>query len=386
MPDHPAPHANAIALHSPWRRHLRFTREGKLFVGITFGVGFAAINTGNNLLYLLLGMQLALIIVSGVLSEWALQDLTIVRKLPQRAYADSAYLVEIEVSNRKPRMPSYAIEIEDLRGDEPSDKRCFFLKVAANGSQLAAYQRIPKRRGTEVHTAFRIATRFPFGLFEKSKSIPVRNELLVYPAIRPVPLRRGATDVRAGDRLVFARGRGLADVGLRAMREHDDARDIHWPKTAATGQLIVRERGTDGAPAITLRLITKRLAGDSNPGVKALDPGFERDVRELASLAVAHLQRDHSVTLIADSGDVVRGSTFAHRDRFLRFLALVEPAPRAETHPPIDGESSLRGRHETRTETPMDTAPGAAPRVPSTTAATPLLLQRDPTHDEERPR
>ena len=44
-------------------RRLKFTREGKFFVGITLGVGFAAINTGNNLLYLLLGMLLALIIV-----------------------------------------------------------------------------------------------------------------------------------------------------------------------------------------------------------------------------------------------------------------------------------------------------------------------------------
>lgn len=49
-------------------RHLRFTREGKYFVALTFGIGFAAINTGNNLLYLVLGMLLALIVGSGVLS------------------------------------------------------------------------------------------------------------------------------------------------------------------------------------------------------------------------------------------------------------------------------------------------------------------------------
>ena len=50
-------------------RKLKFTREGKFFVGITLGVGFAAINTGNNLLYLLLGMLLSLIVLSGVMSE-----------------------------------------------------------------------------------------------------------------------------------------------------------------------------------------------------------------------------------------------------------------------------------------------------------------------------
>ena len=35
-------------------RRLSFTREGKIIVVLSVGVGFAAINTGNNLLYLLL--------------------------------------------------------------------------------------------------------------------------------------------------------------------------------------------------------------------------------------------------------------------------------------------------------------------------------------------
>ena len=54
-------------------RKLKFTREGKYYLGITLGVGFAAINTGNNLLYLLLGMLLSLIVVSGVMSDLSLR-------------------------------------------------------------------------------------------------------------------------------------------------------------------------------------------------------------------------------------------------------------------------------------------------------------------------
>ena len=38
------------------------------------GVGFAAINTGNNLLYLLLGWLLSFIIASGILSEMTLRS------------------------------------------------------------------------------------------------------------------------------------------------------------------------------------------------------------------------------------------------------------------------------------------------------------------------
>src|SRR6202453_5417633 len=87
-------------------RRLKFTREGKFFVGITLGVGFAAINTANNLLYLLLGMLLALIVVSGIMSELSLRDLTVVRRLPLRAQVGRAHLVEIEVFNHKSRVPS----------------------------------------------------------------------------------------------------------------------------------------------------------------------------------------------------------------------------------------------------------------------------------------
>src|SRR5574339_19159 len=68
-----------------WPRKLRVTREGRYFLLITVCVGFGAFNTGNNLLYLLFGMFLSLILVSGVMSELSLRQLTVVRRLPPRA-------------------------------------------------------------------------------------------------------------------------------------------------------------------------------------------------------------------------------------------------------------------------------------------------------------
>ena len=147
-------------------RRLKFTREGKFFVGITLGVGFAAINTGNNLLYLLLGMLLALIVVSGLMSELTLRGLTVVRRLPLRAQVGRAHLVEIEVFNHKKQVPSYAIEVEDLRAGQPVDKRCFFLKISPkSGPGRGLIGRTPRKAGKrDRHVGFRIATRFPFGL------------------------------------------------------------------------------------------------------------------------------------------------------------------------------------------------------------------------------
>ena len=160
--------------------------QGKYCLGITLGVGFAAINTGNNLLYLLLGMLLSLIVVSGVMSDLSLRGLSVRRRLPTRAQVGRAHLVEIEVFNQKKRVPSFAIEVEDLRAGQPADKRCFFLKISPASAQVAAYRRTPLRRGRDRHTGFRIATRFPFGLFEKAREVPSEGELIIYPAVDPL--------------------------------------------------------------------------------------------------------------------------------------------------------------------------------------------------------
>ena len=170
-------------------RRLKLTREGKYFILITFGVGFVGILTANNLLYVLLGILLSLIVVSGLLSEDSLNKLRVTRKLPLRAQVGRPHLVEIEVHNDKKRMPSYAIEVEDLRAGQPADQRCFFLKVSSGSSQVAAYRRVPNRRGLDQHVGFRVATRFPFGFFEKSRELSRAGDLIIYPAVDSLRLR-----------------------------------------------------------------------------------------------------------------------------------------------------------------------------------------------------
>src|SRR5580704_15002766 len=235
-------------------RRLKFTREGKFFVGITLGVGFAAINTANNLLYLLLGMLLALIVVSGIMSELSLRDLTVVRRLPLRAQVGRAHLVEIEVYNHKLYVPSYAIEVEDLRFGQPADKRCFFLKISPHSAQVAAYRRTPVQRGRDAHVGFRIATRFPFGLFEKSREVLADGELVIYPAVDPVQLSPAPAGRSPGADAVGGRGHGEEFFGLKLMRAGEDPRDVHWRKTASTGQMVMRERARETRPDITLTL------------------------------------------------------------------------------------------------------------------------------------
>lgn len=319
----------------PWHRlrpprKLKFTREGKFFVGITLGVGFAAINTGNNLLYLLLGMLLALIIVSGLMSELSLRDLTVIRRLPLRAQVGRPHLVEIEVFNHKRRVPSYAIEVEDLRDGQPADKRCFFLKISPKSAQVAAYRRTPGKRGRVRHVGFRIATRFPFGLFEKSREVPSQGELVIYPAVDPVALPAQPLGRHAGGEAAFGRGHGDDHLGLKLLRDGEDPRDVHWRKSAAVGQLVMRERARETRPDVVLPLDVVRGDGPKDEWLA----GFERRIREIASRAVAHIKRGDAVTIRTTAPESVRADRSTGADRLLRFLALVEPTklePRTST-------------------------------------------------------
>jgi uncharacterized protein (DUF58 family) len=354
--------------NNAWRRFLRrfrpprklkFTREGKYFLGITLGVGFAAINTGNNLLYLLLGMLLSLIVLSGVMSELSLRDLNVVRRLPTRAQVGRAHLVEIEVFNRKKRIPSYAIEVEDLRAGQPADKRCFFLKISPNSAQVAAYRRSPQRRGRDRHIGFRIATRFPFGLFEKSREVSCDGELIIYPAVDALRLRADEAGRRFGGTGLSGRGSGDEVFGLRPMREGDDPRDIYWRKSTLQDQLVLRERARETRPDVEIPLEVRRPAESGDDWLHQ----FERKIRDVASRAVAHLKRGDGVTIATTAGERVRADRNVGADRLLRFLALVEAVEPEASAPVVES-----GRRPRASAAPPPKAPSKPPPRPGVKA------------------
>lgn len=311
-------------------RRLSFTRDGRLFVFIAIGVGFGAINTGNNLLYLLLGWALSFIVASGVLSERNLRQLVVQRRPPARVFAGQPFLMEISVENAKPKLASYSIEIEDLLAGRPLDKKCYFLKIPPGKTQRTSYRHTFARRGRYQLDGFRVATKFPFALFRKSRDADAAAEVVVFPAIVEVP--RPAPQARQqGDALAERRGRRGEFFGLREWRHGDDRRDVHWKSTARTGRTMVREYEDEltrravvvidnALPAETLAAIQ---ADDVDAETQGRLDGLERAVSLAASLAAAYLELGWSVQVVARGDEVPLGNGRAQLSRVLRMLALL---------------------------------------------------------------
>ncbi len=292
------------------------TREGWWFLVSTLLIGAAAVNGGINLLFLVFGMMLFLILASGVMSELGLRHLAVARRPPATIHAGSPYLMGVSVRNDKKRLPTFSLEVEDLIGDKPVDRRCYYLKLPASRMQETAYRHTLYRRGVHQLTGFRISTRFPFGLIRKSRDMDARTELLVYPALVPLPQDLIPTGpAQNGQRVATRPSRSGDFYGLREFREGDDPRDIHWRTSARRGRPFVRECEDDsGRTALVV------LEGGSADG----DAAFEAAVSMAASIAVALVKRGFQVGLETATTSVVPGHGPNQMAHILKVLALVK--------------------------------------------------------------
>jgi uncharacterized protein (DUF58 family) len=299
-------------------RRLKFTREGRAFIFITLAIGMAAINTGNNLLYLLLGWLLSVIVASGVLSELSLRSLGVARRPPPHVYASRPFLMEIAVGNLKRRLSSFSIEIEDLIDGRPLDKKCYFLKIPPSRTQKTSYRHTFSRRGVYRFGGFRIGSKFPFTLFRKSRDFAAAGEVLVYPAVYPVALPRPRA-LSLGDAPVARKGRHGEFFGLREYRDGDGRHDIHWRSSARMGRLMVREYEEEAQQRATL-VLDNALPRDPD---EAERDELERAVSLTASLAAAYLGAGYAVRLIARGALVPFSAGPSQLARILRELALL---------------------------------------------------------------
>ena len=234
-------------------RHLRVPFAGKVFLLVTLGVGVAAVNTGNNLLYLALSLNLSLILLSGVLSEGTLRHVTLKARLSSEAFAGGEAFLAVTCSAEAKRFPGISLVAILRTGENPATVR--FPDIAPGTSVTRVVPFRPSHRGEldSIHAS--LSTRFPFSLFEKSVALAVPAGVIVYPRPSPPEVRREDLPVAAPSGRPFLSGRvGAFPRGVREHLPADPVRDIHWKTTARTGRWMVKEREGEATPWVDLRV------------------------------------------------------------------------------------------------------------------------------------
>lgn len=321
-------------------RSTRLTSEGGQFLLFTLAIGIAAINTGNNLFYLILAMMLSFILVSGIVAEYGLRRLEFHRHLPELLFVNEPVTATLVIKNQKSTFPSFSLRVFDVYEGHEVDRGIEIPQLLPGTSRLVSYPLIATRRGRLRLEAVCMATAFPFGLFMKKAYYPVEGTAVVCPEIKPLEdgwLREHLTVGQ--EHSLPRRGQGNELYNLRLYQTGDDSRSIHWPTTARTSKLIIRETEAEDQRRAAVHLLTNMPHGHHEQ--------FEQAVSFTASLLQHLAQSGYMLQLVIGSVSSPHGQGDAHLMDLLRILALceptVEPGDFPQTRPTstghLDGES-----------------------------------------------
>ena len=294
----------ALARRTPlqwlaYRMDYRVTREGVVYLAGIFVVALAALNTGNNLLFVTLACLLGGILISGIISQVVLSGVELRLDLPEHIFANQPVLALAELENHKTILPSFSLRLVGARtpqrrsGDakfkgatqqagEILSKPVYFPYLPAQQKRQQAVELIFPQRGVYRQDSIGLQTRFPFGFLEKTRKVESRMEALVYPAVAPSEEFYEILPLVTGELESFMRGRGHDLYSIREYQTFDSARHVDWKASARTGSLQVREFAREDERRVLLVLDTALPAGKPRESYEAI---FERGVALCASLA-----------------------------------------------------------------------------------------------------
>ncbi len=332
------------------------TREGTIYLVLALVIGIAALNTGNNLLFIVVSAMLAAVVVSGIASALVLLGLELEVIVPEHLFAGSIAMARIVLRNKNRLVPAFSVSVvppkhkkakkhiamhrssfrfppksppgkewflwPDLSVSWTSDLippeelfrgTVYFPFIPARQSAQAEVELTFAKRGSYAQSGFGLQTRFPFSFLVKTRTIAMKRAVVVYPSVEATDEYFEMLPMITGEFESYVRGRGYDLYRIRDYAAEDSARHVDWKATARTGELKVREFTREDERKL-------RIVFD-NPEPGRISPeSYERGVQLAASLAW-HFAADATELSFAAPG--YGGSNDIYE--FLRYAALVQP-------------------------------------------------------------
>jgi uncharacterized protein (DUF58 family) len=333
------------------------TKVGIVYVAIVLVIGIAALNTGNNLLYIVVAAMLAAIVVSGFASAMVLRGLELDVRLPEHVFAGRPMLGRIVLRNPRRWLPSFSVNVVPVEktvdkhwrwmpatfavppGRPPGrhwiqfrdyklrrvaktarppgifEGAAYFPYIPAGRELTADLELRFDRRGRYQQKSFGLATRFPFAFLTKTRRVPLAREIIVYPRVEPADEFFEVLPMITGEFETFARGRGDDLYLIREYMPEDSARHVDWKATAKSGSLKVREFSREDERKL-------RIVFD-NPEQEVVSEKAYEDAVALAASLSWHFSGENTEISFVSQGYSGEPDIY----RFLAHLAVTQPQP-----------------------------------------------------------
>ncbi len=293
---------------------MRSTREGRRSILATVLIAVAAVNTGNNLIYLVLSLMLAFLLLSLLIPKLILSklhvDISFEAPIFAPIFANEPTPVRITVANDKRILPAYSVHV----ASRVLQDNCTISKIATSGRVEKQMRAVFVSRGLLSCLDVIVESSFPFILFYAEKKMSIAKDVVVYPAYYDTDLNNEATFALEDTCSLMTSKTGDDILHIRQFSYGDDLKQVHWKASAKRACLMVKE--------YTLRESTKKtiIIGNGSPDAAG---DFEKAVSITAALARRFIDSGDFVRLVSVHDVVPFGSGYEHLLRILDMLALV---------------------------------------------------------------
>jgi len=303
---------------------------GILFLLVTLVVSFGAFNTGNNLLYLIVSALLSLLILSEIHARIILSGIDASLDLPAYTFAGDPLIIQSRVKNSKRFFASFGLSIDPTQSLPSS--RLSFMFPCLLAKEIRVQRKVIRltRRGDYACREFMLMTDYPFGFYRKFRTISCNRRLIVYPALREVPLFDAYFAAKGDGKSAGITGTGEEDVfcGVKEFIPGEDYHQIHWKISARSDRLMIKEFKKEPTEEMHIWLDTHVTP----PSDKDLRDRFESMISAAAGLTLKCFRRH--IPVLLSIPDPAKGHifTFDTLEDILYCLATVEPTDEPDVY------------------------------------------------------
>jgi len=206
-------------------------------------IALTAIKNQSPFIISFLGISVGALIFSFFISRKMVVSVRLRRNVPIRAWQNQTVHIGYYLRNTSRRISCLGLHIEELVPEGIESVAGYCVHLSGGGSFRAGGRFVVNRRGCVKFGTVKVSTIFPFGLIEASEIITSPATLTIWPArgtLKKRMLHHGAVEI---SRAAPSRATGGQDefFGLREYRPGDNPRWIHWRRSAAKSQLVIRE-------------------------------------------------------------------------------------------------------------------------------------------------